>query len=135
MAQLPAGTLVYEISGPMFFGAVEHFERSLLHTHTEPGTLIIRLRSVPFMDITGIQTLDDVVVKLRKRGVRVVLCEANARVLAKLRNAGVLRAEAGDQYTDSFSDALRRMHGGIASGIVPDDRPGRPGRATPAPGI
>jgi len=134
LAQLPTGTLVYEISGPMFFGAVEHFERALLHTNTEPKALIIRLRSVPFMDISGIQTLDAVLGKLRKRGVRVILCEANSRVQTKLRNAGVLGDGAGDHYTDSFLDALRGVHDGKATGINPEDGPVEPVRATPAPG-
>ncbi|MGP1665658.1 MAG: SulP family inorganic anion transporter, partial [Rhodanobacter sp.] len=79
---LPPGTVVYEIDGPMFFGAVENFERALLQTHTDPKTLIIRLRRVPFIDITGIQMLEEVTGKLRMRGVKVVLCEANERVLA-----------------------------------------------------
>ena len=49
---------------------------------------MIRLRRVPFMDITGLQTLIEVVGKLRRRGVAVVLCEANARVRGKLARAG-----------------------------------------------
>jgi len=104
---LPPGLMVYEISGPMFFGAVEHLERALLQTHTDPRALVIRLRNVPFMDITGIQTLGAVTGKLRKRGVRVVLCEANSRVQTKLRNAQVLRDAAQDQYFESFADAVR----------------------------
>lgn len=105
--QLPRGVLVYEIAGPMFFGAVENFERALLQTHSDPQTLVLRLRRVPFMDITGIQTIDDVAGKLRQRGVTVVLCEANPRVLAKLQRAGVVGAPGTDGYTEHFADALR----------------------------
>ena len=104
--RLPPGVMVYEIAGPMFFGAVENFERALLQTHTDPKALIIRLRRVPFMDITGIQTLAAVIGKLRKRGIHVVLCEANARVLGKLRKAGVL-SENGTVYTDQLIEAVR----------------------------
>jgi len=46
---LPAGVVVYEITGPMFFGAVENLERALLQTHTDPAALVIRLRRVPFI--------------------------------------------------------------------------------------
>ncbi len=104
---LPRGLLVYEIAGPMFFGAVENFERALVQTHTEPRALVIRLRRVPFMDITGIQTLAEVVGKLRARGVTVVLCEANERVKAKLERAGVIAAQDGDGYTSGLAAALR----------------------------
>ncbi len=60
---LPPDLLVYEIAGPMFFGAVENFERALVQTQVDPKTLIIRLRRVPFMDITGIQVLEEVMQK------------------------------------------------------------------------
>jgi SulP family sulfate permease len=89
-APLPANTVVYEMSGPLFFAAVDNFERALLHTHTEPACLVLRLRQVPFIDMTGLQALTAVVQSLQRRGVQVVLCEANERVLAKLQRAGVL---------------------------------------------
>lgn len=108
VGRLPPGVMVYEIAGPMFFGAVENFERALLQTHTDPKALIIRLRRVPFMDITGIQTLAAVISKLRKRGIHVALCEANARVLGKLRKAGVL-IENGTVYTDHLIEAVRAI--------------------------
>ncbi len=104
--ELPAHIMVYEIVGPMFFGAVENFKRPLLEMRPYPQALIIRLDRVPFMDITGIQTLDEVIGKLRKRGVTIVLCEANPRVHTKLRNAGMLTAPA--DYCESLKEALLR---------------------------
>jgi SulP family sulfate permease len=103
---LPPGVMVYEIDGPMFFGAVENFERALLETHSDPDTLIIRLRRVPFMDITGIQTLEEVVGELQNRDVRVLLCEANDRVLAKLSRAGVLIKLGSEGYASEFGEAI-----------------------------
>ena len=105
MAQLPPGVLVYAIEGPFFFGAVENFERALVHTHTDPRLLILRLRRVPFLDITGLQTLEEVIQKLAKRGVAVVLCEANTRVRGKLKEAGLL-ALVGERYFDTLAAAL-----------------------------
>src|SRR5882757_663839 len=109
LAALPANVVVYEIAGPMFFGAVENFRRALLEMRPGPETLIIRLDRVPFMDITGIQTLDEVIGKLRRRGVLVLLCEANERVFGKLQTAGVLGAAAQDAiYCGSLRAALIR---------------------------
>jgi len=107
VAEIPAGVLVYEIAGPMFFGAVENFERALIETHTEPRHLIIRLRHVPFMDITGIRTLSLAIHKLCQRGVAVTLCEANARVLEKLRRAEVLDEAAPGRYRPTLIEAVQ----------------------------
>lgn len=62
------GCAVYSIEGPFFFGAVDNFERALAQTHTAPHTLLIRLRRVPFMDITGLQSLEEAIEHLNKRG-------------------------------------------------------------------
>lgn len=106
---LPQDVLVYEINGPFFFGAVESLERMLLQTRTDPKVLILRLRLVPFMDFTGLQALQDVVRKLQKRGVRVMLCEANHRVRAKLWKSGVLDTVAEGDYADDLAGVLRRL--------------------------
>jgi len=107
--QLPKGLLVYEIAGPMFFGAVENFERALVQAHMKPVSLIIRLRRVPFMDVTGIQVLEEVMHKLRQRGIRVILCEDNERVLTKLQRAGVIDGTSPDDYADRLVEAVRQM--------------------------
>jgi len=106
LARLPKGVLVYEIAGPIFFGAVESFERALLQTNSDPDLLIIRMRHVPFMDATGLQTFEEVVGKLRKRRVDVLICEANPRVLQKLRNAGILKLIGEESYFQDFQGSL-----------------------------
>ena len=106
LTELPAGVMVYEIDGPMFFGAVDNFERALAQTGTDPQTLIIRLCRVPFVDITGLQTLEEAVADLVKRGVVVILCEANARVLAKMKKTGVVGSDTSAKYCDTLGAAL-----------------------------
>ena len=104
---LPQGVLVYGIEGPFFFGAVEQFERALAGS-VDPRAVVVRLRRVPFMDITGIEALQAVLGQLRRRGVRVMLCEANARVKTKLERAGVLGVAGDDDYADDLATCLSR---------------------------
>ncbi|MGC5699053.1 sulfate permease [Pseudomonas sp. NFXW11] len=105
--QLPPGVLVYSIEGPLFFAAAETFERALAHTHSDPWLLIISLRHVPFMDITGLQTLEEVLEQLQKRGIVVKLCEANPRVHAKLERVGILHAIGAQNYHPNLAEALQ----------------------------
>ncbi|MNV32953.1 C4-dicarboxylic acid transporter DauA [compost metagenome] len=105
-ARLPPGTLIYTIEGPLFFGAAETFERVLAQTHTDPRLLIIRLKRVPFMDITGLQVLEEVIQQLHKRNVVVKLCEANTKVLGKLDRVGILQEIGPEHYHADFNIAL-----------------------------
>ncbi|HVK53549.1 MAG TPA: SulP family inorganic anion transporter [Burkholderiales bacterium] len=104
--KLPPDVLVFGIEGPFFFGAVEQFERALVQTHSDPRILVIRLRRVPFIDITGLQTLEEVVKKLHKRDVQVLLCEANERVRMKLEKADILTLLGEDGYAEKFATAM-----------------------------
>ncbi|PMY61006.1 MULTISPECIES: SulP family inorganic anion transporter [Pseudomonas] len=103
---LPPGVLIYTIEGPLFFGAAETFERALAQTHSDPRVLIIRLRHVPFMDITGLQMLEEVIGQLHKRGIVVKLCEANLKVHTKLERVGILHAIGAKNYHPDLSSAL-----------------------------
>ncbi len=105
---LPADVLVYSIEGPLFFGAVENLERALAQTHTDPRCIVIRLGRVPFMDITGIQSLEEASQNLERRGVRVLLCEARPTVLRKLVRAGLVGKRAGHRrYRRDLGAALK----------------------------
>lgn len=113
--RLPPSVLVYAIDGPFFFGAVENFERALIQTHAEPQVLVLRLRRVPFIDMTGLLTLDEVIGKLEKRGIAVLICEANDRVRGKLEKAGILAAVGSNNYLDTLAAAIARCDALIGS--------------------
>ncbi|HWV24060.1 MAG TPA: SulP family inorganic anion transporter, partial [Thermomicrobiales bacterium] len=102
----PPGVLVYAINGPFFFAAVDAFERALASTHLEPQTLIVRLGRVPFIDITGIEALEEVIATMLERGVLVVFCEANLRVRTKLERSELIPHYPGVRYTDTLEEAL-----------------------------
>lgn len=115
LREIPPGLSIYEIDGPFFFGAVEKFEQVLMEIHADPKVVILRFHRVPFMDITGIQTLEEVIVKLRKRGVRTLLCGANERVRAKLWKAGVLALLGEQDFHDQFGAALTSAVASLAA--------------------
>jgi SulP family sulfate permease len=108
--QIPPGVLVFAVEGPFFFGAVENFERALASTRTDPEVLIIRLRWVPFIDITGLQTLEEVIRDLQRRKVRVMLTGANERVTGKLQRAGIVELIGEQNFCTGLEQALERLN-------------------------
>ena len=110
--KLPPGVMVYSIEGPFFFGAVDTFERALAQTHTDPRRLILVLARVPFIDITGIQALEEALRDMQRRGVDVLLCGANPRVHAKLERAGLLALVGPGGYHDDLDSALTQVDWG-----------------------
>lgn len=111
---LPPDVLVYKVEGPFFFGAVENFESALSFTHTDPRVLILRLRWVPFMDITGVQALEEAIEDLQRRGVRVMITGANPRVSEKLERAGVIGMIGRENFCANIIEALEKCRQPVA---------------------
>ncbi len=105
---LPPGVMVFAIDGPFFFGAVEHLEQALAQTHTDPRRIILRLKWVPFIDVSGLQALDEVIGNLQRRGVAVMLSGARPEVHAKLAKAGIVAKVGADNCFAEFREALTR---------------------------
>lgn len=105
---LPSSIMVYTINGPFFFGASEKFENTLLSIHDLPRVLIIQLGWVPFMDITGLQTLEEIVSQLQKKNIVVILSNANARVTNKLKKAQIYDLFGAKNVVSSLSVAITR---------------------------
>lgn len=107
---LPTGTVVYTIQGPFFFGAAEKIERAFAVTHSDPKNIIFRLKDVPFMDITGLQTFAELIGQFQKRGVNVYLCEANSKVTYKLNNLGITHKISGKRIFSTLKSAIEHLH-------------------------
>ena len=103
---LPKDLVVYAIDGPFFFGAAEIFEKTLALTHTDPKILIIRLRWVPFIDITGLETLEEIIQDIQSRGIRVIICGAKPKVESKLNKAGIISLLGKGNVFKEYSEAL-----------------------------
>lgn len=102
--------VIYTIHGPLFFGVAEKIERALADTSTDPRNIVFRLKEVPFMDITGLDTFDELIEAFHKRGVKVFLCEANAKLIQKFKKVGILDWVCGERVFDTLEDVLKQQH-------------------------
>ena len=106
---LPAGVVVYNIEGPLFFGAAEKLERTLAHIQRPATTLILRMSQVPFVDATGISALDQIITDFLKHDATVLLSEVRPNVLHKLKRAGLVRRLGADNLSATLTLALERV--------------------------
>lgn len=86
---IPPGVIVYEIEGPLFFGAAEKAMTALQSIHKEARALVLDLGGVPVIDVTGLVNLQSVLDRMRSSGVPVILTSIHARVAPSLAKAGV----------------------------------------------
>ncbi len=90
--EVPKGVMIHRLFGVFFFGAADKLETTLMRANQLPDVLILRLREVVAIDATGINALEDMHEKLRKRGKHLILCGPHTQPLFALDNAGFLDA-------------------------------------------
>jgi SulP family sulfate permease len=106
---IPAGVEVFEITGPLFFGAAYKFKEAMKFIEKPPKVLIIRMRQVPIIDATGIKTIEEVYKESKHRGTKLILSEVHSsQVMEELKNARLLFAIGKANVTDTFAEALER---------------------------
>ena len=106
---IPDGVEVFEITGPLFFGAAYKFKDAMRFIEKPPRILILRMRQVPIIDATGIKTLEEVHKDARHRGTKLILSEVHSgQVMNELKDARLLFAVGKANVTNSFNEALQR---------------------------
>jgi SulP family sulfate permease len=86
---LPKGVAIYEIAGPMFFGAAQRATSRLSATSELARVLIIRLDKVPAMDATGLVAFESALGQLRRAGCQAILCGLQSQPAALLARAKI----------------------------------------------
>lgn len=107
--QIPKKVEVFEITGPLFFGAAYKIREAMQFIEKPTRILIIRMRHVPIIDATGIQTLKEIHTGSKKHHRKIILSEINsAQVMKELKEARLLFAIGKGNITDTFENALTR---------------------------
>ncbi len=105
---IPDGVRVFEISGPMFFGAAYKFKEATSAIDKPPKVIVIRMRKVPMIDGTGVRTLSDVFTAYHKLGTAILLSGVHPQVRTTLEQAGLVEKIGADNLLPTFDDALLR---------------------------
>ena len=104
--KVPSNTRVFEINGPMFFASSDKFEEIIKDTSEE--YLIIRMRSVPAIDATGIQSLEKILAVCKKNNVQVIFSHVNEQPMAVMEKAGFVDMVGKENFCSHIDTALER---------------------------
>ncbi len=107
---IPRGAIVFEITGPFFFGAVESFRETLDRLDEHPKVLIIRMRGVQALDSTGLHALRDVVHRSRRQGTTVLLADVQPQPRAALLGSAVSDEIGAANLFPDIDDALAHCY-------------------------
>jgi SulP family sulfate permease len=104
--KVPKNTLVYEINGPMFFGAADKFMDISLDSHVK--VVILRMKSVPAMDMNALHVLNHVLKSCQKRHITLILSHVQEQPLKMMQKAGFDQSVGMDNFCENIDLALAR---------------------------
>lgn len=88
--EVPKGVLIFRVFGAFFFGVADKLDTELKRAKQDPEVLILRVRKVLAMDATGLQALEDLHLKLKKKGKHLILSAPHTQPLAVMINSGFI---------------------------------------------
>lgn len=112
---LPEHTLVYEISGPMFFASAGKILS--ISPKEDTKALVLRMRSVSTIDATAMKNLEILADDCKTRGVQLIMSHVNEQPMKVITKAGFYDKLGQDNFCPHIDDALAR-----AESVVSKDK-------------
>jgi SulP family sulfate permease len=105
-AQLPPGVEVFQISGPLFFGAANRLDDLLDQFQKPPQVFILRMRLVPIIDASGVHALKTLLERCRRRGIILIISGLQPQPQRVIRAMAFHPHEGELYFVDNYEKAV-----------------------------
>lgn len=106
---LPKGLVLYEINGPLFFGAARQFQETIINTHTAPKVVVIRMRYVPLIDATGYQSLKEIIKTYKAQNINVIISGVRKNLRKDFEKNGMFTFIEDSFVVEEINTAIERV--------------------------
>ena len=94
------------LTGAIFFAVVDKLTKKLQEQEGVTEGLILSMRGVPVIDLSGIQGMIDLVKELEGHGTEVYLTSVQPKVLEEMRKGGLIDLIGEEYIFDSAEEAI-----------------------------
>ena len=101
---VPDHVMVYEFSGPMFFGAADKIPH--MEDFGDNEVVIMRMKGVPAVDVTALKGLKHFLYECKNQGVQVIFSHVNRQPMAAFKKAGLIDALGESFFQPNIDAAL-----------------------------
>nr|MCR4712952.1 STAS domain-containing protein [Treponemataceae bacterium] len=105
---IPAGVLVYEIDGPLFFGTVRKFELATERAETSCKAIIFRMRNTIYIDAGGLRALEQCKTACDRKGITIILSGIHTQPYMLCEKTGLADKIGRENIFGNITEALER---------------------------
>ncbi len=106
LRQVPKNTLVYEMTGPLFFGAADKILNIAIKDDT--NCLVLRMRSVNAIDATAMHNFEALLDTCQKKKVQLILSHVNEQPMQVMQKSGFYEKVGAENFCEHIDAALAR---------------------------
>lgn len=106
LRQVPKNTMVYEVSGPLFFGAADKILK--ITVNEKMNCLVLRMRSVSAIDATAMHNFEQLYKECQKNKIQMVFSHVNEQPMSVMKKAGFDKLVGVENFCAHIDDALKR---------------------------
>ena len=105
---LPKEIIIYDINGPLFFGSAQKAVHNITSVTPDVRVIILDMSEVTMIDMSAIIAMETIVKDLGKRNISLIINNLQARMIMKLRRAGVRRKQGVIEFARDLGEATQR---------------------------
>ena len=105
---IPNGTMVFEIEGPLFFGTVRKFELATERAGTDCKVLVLRMRNTIYLDAGGLRALEQCKAACDRKGITIILSGIHTQPYLLCEKTGMADKLGRENIFDNIDAALNR---------------------------
>lgn len=103
---VPKKTTVYEINGPLFFGAADVIKK--IAVDEKKNCLVIRMRGAGAIDATAMGYLNDLYEDCKRKNIQLVFSHVNEQPLSLMKKNGFFEKVGEENFCPNIDSALKR---------------------------
>ncbi len=104
LKNIPSGTAVFELDGPMFFATSDKF--ASIPVRDGDKVVILRMRNVPALDVSAMRSLEAILRACKEKGMVLILSHTNEQPLSVMKKSGFYDAVGAEHFAENIDVAL-----------------------------
>lgn len=104
LKNIPSGTAVFELDGPMFFATSDKF--ASIPVRDGDKVVILRMRNVPALDVSAMRSLEAILRVCKEKGMVLILSHTNEQPLSVMKKSGFYDAVGAEHFAENIDVAL-----------------------------
>jgi len=106
--EVPAGVVIYDIDGPLFFGSAHKAIKSISYVPPGIRVIILDMSEVNLLDMSAIIAMESITSLLIKNNVALIINNLQPRMVLKLRKAGIRLVPGKIDYSRTLAEAISK---------------------------